>query len=342
MNKVFIVGPDFFGYNESVKLAFEKKGFEVKVFNHYDGYKGLKNKLFCSKLSKIGISNFKDKYDISLNNEILKEYNLFNPNIVIVIKGFQMLPETLRKMSSSIKILWMMDSIYRYPNVVENIDLYDYKFMFENEDVKKLNKQGVKSYFLPLAADKTKYFPKSSLDKNIDILFIGSLYENRINMFNMLYKDFPHLNIEVYGKYTNLKKPLSYIKYLNKDVKKIYKNCYVDSKKVNDLYSKSKICINLHHEQSKEGCNPRFYEILASESFQIVDYNEYIVNNYGDKVDNFKNYEELKSKINYYINNSEKRQEKIKLYKSIINKNYFDNRIETLLNIIHNDLQKEE
>lgn len=71
----------------------------------------------------------------------------------------------------------------------------------------------------------------------------------------------------------------------------------MESSEVNNLYSRAKICINLHHEQSKDGCNQRFYEILASESFQIVDYNEYIIKNYGDKVDNFKTYEELKNEI---------------------------------------------
>lgn len=341
MKRIFIVGPDFFGYNESVKDAFENSGFDVKVYNHYDGYKGLKNKVLCSKLSKLGILKFKNVYDEKLNNDILREYKNFNPDIVIVIKGVQISIETLKQMKNSIKVLWMMDSIYRYPNMIKKADAYDYKFMFENNDVEKLNKIGVESYFLPLAADKNKYFENQTVNKDIDILFIGSLYKNRISMFNRLSKDFPNLNIQVYGKYTNIKEPLSYIKYLNSNVRKIFKNCYIDSKEVNNLYSRSKICINLHHEQSKNGCNPRFYEILASKSFQIVDYNEYIVNKYKEKVDNFKTYDELKEKIIFYLNHPEERNKKIKLYDSIIEKNYFDNRIEYLLNIIYENSNKE-
>lgn len=334
MSKILIVGPNFFGYNESVGYALKEKGHIVQVFNHYDGYKGIKNKVLCSKLSKLNITKFKDEYDQKLNREILDVYNNFNPDVVLVIKGFQMLPSTLEKMNKSIKVLWMMDSVYRYENVLKNINLYDYRFMFENKDVEKLKQEGILSYFLPLAADKNKYFPKNETTKDIDILFIGSLYESRKEMFERLSKDFENLNICVYGKYTDIKKPISYVKYMNKDIKRIFKNSYVDSSEVNDLYSRAKICINLHHEQSKDGCNPRFYEILASGAFQIVDYNEYIIKNYGNKVDNFKTYDELKSKIEFYLANEEERKKSILNYKEIVEENYFENRVDTLLDII--------
>ena len=251
MKKILIIGPNFFGYNESIRDAFEHKGFNVKVFNHYDGYKGFKNKILCSKLSKIGISKFKKDYDEKLNKSILKIYDVFKPDIVIVIKGFQLLTTNIRKMNKSINILWMMDSIYRYSNVLSNINIYDYKFMFENSDVIKLSKQGINSYFLPLAADKNKYYPIDDVKKDIDLLFVGSLYKHRIEMFKKLIEDFPELNICIYGKYTDIKNPLSYITYRNKKIKKSFKNCYVNSEKVNELYSRSKICINLHHKQSK-------------------------------------------------------------------------------------------
>ena len=335
MSKVLIVGPNFFGYNESVSDAFKEMGYIVKVFSHYDGYEGIKNKVLCSKLSKLNITRFKEQYDQRLNDKILDIYNEFKPKIVIVIKGFQMLPSTLEKMEKSIKVLWMMDSVYRYPNVLKNIEMYDYRFMFENKDVEKLAQSGVLSYFLPLAADKNKYFPQKGINKDIDILFIGSLYESRKEIFENLSKDFKDLNKSVYGKYTDIKSPISYIKYLHKGIKRIFKNSYVESSEVNNLYSRAKICINLHHEQSKDGCNPRFYEILASESFQIVDYNEYIIKNCGDKVDNFKTYEELKDKIEFYLQNEEERKKSIKNYKEIVDNNYFENRVKTLLDVIN-------
>lgn len=335
MSKILIVGPNFFGYNESVSDALKEKGHIVKVFNHYDGYEGIKNKVLCSKLSKLKITKFKKQYDQKLNDEILEFYNEFNPEIVLVIKGFQILPSTLEKMHKSIKVLWMMDSVYRYPNVLKNIEMYDYRFMFENEDVEKLKQEGIESYFLPLAADKNKYFPQNGIDKDIDILFIGSLYKSRKEMFENLSKDFKDLNICVYGKYTDIKCPISYFKYLNKDIRRVFKNSYVEAKEVNNLYSRAKICINLHHEQSKDGCNPRFYEILASQSFQIVDYNEYIVKNYGDKVENFKTYDELKSKIEFYLQNEEERKKSIRNYKEIVDNNYFENRVDLLLDIIN-------
>lgn len=335
MKKIFIVGPNFFGYNESVSNAFKDKGYDVKVFNHYDGYEGIKNKILCSKLSKFNITKFKEEYDNKLNEQILEIYNEFNPEIVMIIKGFQILPDTLEKMSKSKRILWMMDSVYRYPNVLKNIHLYDYRFMFENQDVEKLKKIGIDSYFLPLAADKKKYFPKHIENKDIDILFIGSLYESRKQMFERLMIDFKDINICVYGKYTDIKNPTSYIKYLNKNIRKVFKNCYVNSNEVNNLYSKSKICINLHHEQSKDGCNPRFYEILASRAFQIVDYNEYIIRNYGNKVLHFTDYEDLKKKIYMYLNNEQERNRLIQGYSEIMENNYFENRIELILSIIN-------
>lgn len=72
-----------------------------------------------------------------------------------------------------------MDSIFQVKRAYENIKLYDCRFMFEKTDVEKLKKEGIDSFFLPLALDESVYFPIKNQEKDIDLLFIGNLNSKR-------------------------------------------------------------------------------------------------------------------------------------------------------------------
>lgn len=334
VEKILIIGPEFFGYNESVEKSYKELGYETKIFNYYDGYEGKKNEIICKEFSKIGFTYFKDKYDEKLNREILQVYYEYNPEVVLFIKGNQIHKNTLLKMKDSKKILWMMDSIYTVPESVENVELYDYRFMFEATDVEKLREKGIESYFLPLAVDPHNYYEIHNVEKDIDLLFIGQLYDNRKELFEKLIKDFKNLNIVIYGKYTKLRKPYTFIKYYTKNRSKYFTNKFISVDKVNGLYARSKICLNLHHKQSKQGCNPRFFEITSSGAFQIVDDIPYIKENYGDVSVTFSNYEELKKQIDLYLKDEYKRIESINKSKAkILEGNLFIDRVRDIINI---------
>ena len=333
--KVVIIGPDFWGYTESVEKAFQKLGYitdiiSLKEINSDSLLKRAKNrcKLFFDP----------EYYEnlIKVNQFILKKYKIFKPDIVMVIKGNMLTKDTIKKIKDSKKILWVMDSVFRVKRTYENIKLYNHKFMFEETDVEKLKNEGIESFFLPLALDDSVYFPIKNQKKDIDLLFVGNLNSKRQFLLENLIKDFPKLNIQIYGGYVGLIPSKRHFKYYFEGYKKYFKNKSIAPSEVNKLYSRTKIALNIHHDQSKYGCNQRFFEILGTKTFQLVDSNKFIDEYFFDKVVSYKSYSDLKNKIEKYLSN-DIAQSIIaeKGYNEVIKNHTFVQRIEYILNKVH-------
>ncbi|MGE6893907.1 CgeB family protein [Priestia flexa] len=337
--KVLIIGPDYFGYNQSVASAFKDVGWLADIYEYKDNPPNVTGKIIKG-FNKIGISNLLNKYKQKINEGILSIFEKCQPDLVLVVKGAFITADTILFLKKKCPvILWMMDSIFRIPDAIQNVHLFNYCFTFEKEDVKKLSELNICADFLPMAADSNVYYPleKNEVIKDIDILFVGVLYNNRIKLFHELIKRMPHMKIEIYGKYTNLKKPISYYYYYLKGYKKYFKNKYVQPNQLNTLYNKSKIAVNIHHNQSSEGCNPRVFEILASKTFQLVDSNEYVkkvfCNNNCLRI--FRNQTEFFEQISYYMNNENNRKEIVQRgFELILQNHTFKQRVKQIVDTL--------
>jgi len=341
--KVLIVGPKYFGYNESVAYGFNALGWQTEIIDYYEAFPKTVGNFFSYRIfPRLNINYFKNEYIGKLNESILSSIEKEKPDYVLFIKGTFIKKETLEAIKAHSKvILWMMDSIYRYRDAYNNIDYFDAKFMFEESDVKRLKEENIDSIFLPMAADENNYFPMEHTEKDIDVLFVGKLYENRLQMFNRLIKKYPDLNIKIYGQYTALKKPMSFYEYYLTDRKKYFTNSFVSPKELNKLYSRSKIALNIHHAQSQTGCNPRVFEILAAKTFQLVDVNLYIKENFVEKslLAGYTNEIELFDQIEYYLKHVEERNEIAKNgYANVIANHTFKQRVEVIVNSVEGTL----
>lgn len=337
--KVLVIGPDFWGYSESVARAFESTGCNTEVINYWEDYPiNFINRIKCGGMSKIGINYFIKKYNNEINTKILNVYKKIKPDIVFIIKGHKIFKDTLEKIKESKVVLWMMDSIYKVEQTYKNIDLFDYRFMFEKNDVEKLAQSKISSYFLPLALDETVYYPINNIKKTIDILFVGALYPERLELLKSIIIKFPDLNICIYGKYLEWRHTERYINYYLKNYRAYFENKNVHPSIVNELYARTKIAINIHNPQSQYGCNQRFFEILGSKSFQIVDENKFIKNKFvdGKHIVFFNNEKDLCNKIKYYLNNRVERNRIANYgYQEVIKNHTFKYRINEVLNIIY-------
>ena len=168
--------------------------------------------------------------------------------------------------------------------------------------------------------------------KDIDLLFVGYLNFKRQSLLENLIKDFPKLNIQIYGGYIGLIISKKHFKYYFKGYKKYFKNKEISPSEVNELYSKTKIAINIHDDQSKYGCNPRFFEILGTRTFQLVDNNKFIDEYFSDKVISYTSYDDLNNKIKKYIDNENLRASIAeKGYQEAINNHTFIQRVKYIL-----------
>lgn len=281
MKKILIVGPLFYGYSKSVAKAFEKENFIVEL---YDQWKEGTIENFAEKISynltKDKEAFFFKKYE-KYNTRIRIKYEAVKPDMVFVIRGAILTKETLLFMKKSRLVLWMMDSIFTVKRTLDNIGLYDHIFLFEKEDIPLLKKQyNVTGTFLPLALDESVYFPIPSLEKDIDILFVGNLYDKRVALLNKLIERFPDKTIRIYGVYFSRLRNIW--RYLFRKDKKYYTNTTVSPEALNVLYSKTRICLNIHHNQSVYGVNQRFFEVTGAGALQVCDRHGFITDNFTD------------------------------------------------------------
>ncbi|MFC4262696.1 glycosyltransferase [Ferruginibacter yonginensis] len=329
--KVLIVGPIFHGYNESVEQAFKNLNFQTKVIGFTDGaVENVKEKVQFYLTKTDDFYKFKNK---QFNSLFEKTYNEFKPDILFIIKGHQIDPTVISKMKSSANILWMMDSIHSYPGSLAILPYVHKVFLFEATDIPLLKeKYDVDGTFMPLALDEKVYFPITN-KKEIDILFVGGLVPDRIRLLDKIIEKFPDKKISIYGQYySKFRRPLHHLFRKNK---KNYTNKIVLPSKLNELYSKSKLCINIHQKQSVIGVNQRFFEILGSKNLQICDHKKFISDNFlKDDLLWYHNEQELFDTISFALNNYNDLNNVITNgYEKVTSKHTFTHRIKQILTL---------
>ena len=334
--KILVVDNNFFNYGSAIEYYLNLRGFQVKrvcieiplnlrirIYNMVT--KKAKEILDLRKEFRLLDSQIE-----KISDDILQEYTKYSPDCVLFIKADYMDRKTLQQMQKSQLVVWSMDSYARYPFLIKDLDVFHKIFVFEKSDIKLLKENNFDAYFLPLCADERFFYPQEK-EKDIDILFIGAMYNDRLKLFRKLIKRFPEANIKIYGYYINR------VEYIKKFVYKYtnrYRNFYgvVTPEEAGNLYSRSKICLNMHNWQSKTGANPRTFEILAANAFEIVDYNPYIQEILKDGVVFYQSEDELFQRIEYYLTHDTERESiAAKGYEYTKEKHMFSQRIDELV-----------
>lgn len=179
-----------------------------------------------------------------------------------------------------------------------------------------------KTYAVPYTGIDPKTHKKLNLKKNINLLFVGSLFKERQEQLLQIIKFNPH----IYGfipKSTNLHPKL----------KKYYKGEAWGSKVVR-LYNQSKIAINFVPTHMKVGGNTRTFRIPACGVLQIT--NKCPSEWFEDKKEIiiFNNTKDLKIKIKALLNNPKKlRQIANAGYKKSHKEHTYENRFTKILSI---------
>lgn len=333
MKKVLIIGPSFFYYNQSIAFAFKQLGFDYKIVEYDEPLHpfNLKNKIlnkFITNKQKL-----QEKSRRLFNSFLLDNFSAFKPDLVFIYNGDIIEPDTILEFRKTSKVVvWALDGVYRHPRSVALAPLVDAYFCFEQDDVTYLAQKGIQAYFLPQACDTSIYHPLS-LEKDIDILFVGALYgyPNRIRLLKKVVQTFPEAKIKIYGVYKPwYKTPL---KWLFREKRNVFMNKNITPAEVNLLYNRSKVCINIHHEQSKNGANPKVFEISGSRALQLVDYNPYIASVFKNgEIGMYHSEQELLDLIKSHLSSGV--YDACNAYDLVVLSHTFKNRIMTALSIL--------
>ena len=338
--KVLVIGPNFYNFSKAVKHAFEQCGYDVRL------------EMYDTPIHPYTTS-MKWKYKLSSNKEVLKckskkkyqtyiehFFDNYIPEIVFILNGDILLHETLDYFRKRSKVVvWFFDSITRYPSLINHVDHADYTFCYEKTDVDYYSNQNKKAYFLPQACDITVYKPLKieDIDKDIDILFVGDLYNSkkRQQYINTVVKEFSNKKIKVFGVYKPWYK--NFWKWLFREKRTIYANHSIPTHLVNDYYNHSKVVLNIHHEQRVYGANPKVYEISGAGAYQICDMNSYLKKIYpNNEIAFYKNEKELIDTIHDVLENNKWNNSKV-AYKIVHSNHTYENRIKYVLEIINNE-----
>ena len=278
MSDLLLIGPNFHDYNQYVASAFQEFGWNVVLqsydipINPYSTYNKIRYKLSAEKTTLIESSRN------CFSKEILRKYRELDPQVVFVLDGEMLTPEVIQTMcQKSIVALWLFDSITRMPLCWEMLPYYNMIFCYENDDIRIIReKESIEAKFLPQAVDLSAYYQMDDAQKKWDIVFAADIWksEKRKSLIQAVVSAFPDRKIRVWGIYKPWYKGLW--QNLTRERRDVYMNRNASTEQLNFDYNCSQVVLNIHHEQQRNGANPKVYEICASGTYQICDANPYI------------------------------------------------------------------
>ncbi|MBQ9584185.1 MAG: glycosyltransferase [Bacteroidales bacterium] len=277
MPRALIIGPDFYNFNSAVSAAFSQAGYQTLVAGYgtpVDPY-NLKNKL-AFKLTA-DRQAFRQRNRIARQAYFLDRFYEFRPDVVFILNGEILLPDTLDEFCRGAKVaLWCFDSVKHIPVVQEHISHVHRFYCYDRGDISFYASRGQQALFLPQAADTAVYHPLEGVEKDIDILFVGDMYHSprRQAYIWEVIRAFDGKKIKVAGIYKPwYKNP---VKALLRERRDVFTNCNLPPEEVNVLYNRARVVLNIHNEQQSDGANPKVFEICASGAYQICDSNPYL------------------------------------------------------------------
>lgn len=321
--KVLIIAPRFYGIDEAIGKAFEKQGFEVKLVTSRTRLSLLEK--LAKRMAKVlpPLSYFADLiiklFLLQENRYFLKVTKQFRPDLLFVIKGESILPEMLKKLKvqagATVCYIWddpfysyagTYSDKYRRTNFEKGLRQYDYIFVYDRFYVEKIRERGAERVaYLPLAASPSQYGPveinpKDQIKYSYDICFVGVPYPNRVEILDSLKK----YKLGVFGDGWE-----SYFFQKGQPLPPYFKG-RAQGAEVVKLYLCSKIVLNIHDPEAREGLNTRTFDVLSCGAFELVDHKKAVEEHFNvqEEIVVYRNAEELQDLVAYYLEHPAERK----------------------------------
>lgn len=321
--------PSFWTITEYTERTIMKLGYELIPFDD-------RAFIFPGRLRK-NVSFLQDIELKRLNRRLISLASSTNPDLCLVAGGNRILPETVQIMKSrKIKtVLWTIDAPRHFQPILAAAPEYDFIFCGGTEAQELMVRAKIKkTYWLPFACDPEIHQPvdvnpEEKKKWGSDVSFIGSHYPNRAEALEKL-ADF---NLKVWGPGWNK---------LVKDspLKKRARDIQLTPKKWTKIISSSPINIVIHFQEGETLCHqaaPRVYEILACRGFLLVDNQKDVQSLFKDRkhLVIFKNTEDLREKITYYLKQPEERKKIASQgYEETVHKHTYLHRLKEMFSVI--------
>ncbi len=235
------------------------------------------------------------------NRRFLHQSKVFAPNLILVIKGEQIYPETIRRVRElKVPVInWSFDDPFSWSNEpLETISAYDHFIVvdqaYREHACAALPRARVS--YLPQCCDpdvhkKIALTPSEQDAYRNDVCIVGSMYHHRAQMLEGI-EDF---DLGVWGEFWN--------RSSNKSLRRHYRGRSVFALEKTKVFNACKIVLNTHHPQAIRATNLRTFEVTGSGAFLLSDRREDLTRLYreGEEFVGFESNEDLRAKIAYYL-----------------------------------------
>jgi len=236
-----------------------------------------------------------------INRKILSAQKSFSPELVLIVNGEEIFPETIKKLSQKSAVAhWAVDGIKNLKTRIKIFDNYAENFVFEPTDVALVPR----AEYLPLGADLRIFYPRKC-SRDIDISFVGAPHPTRLPFLEKIAEaSLGKFDFRVFGPFKNLDAVA--FPSLAKCVAKSEK---LSPAEVAEIYSRSKISLNPHHEQSLLGVNPRVFEMSACGTFQLCSEQKYLGKFFPNgEIETYANANDCLEKIVHFLKDGNTRE----------------------------------
>lgn len=319
---LFIGTPGILLYSTSIKKALQNLGLKIyePEYPKFKDQNALQKRLYRKK--------FLTTFFHLQNQKYIEALDKYKPDFIFVINNSRMNGEFLQYANKQQIPLYMycIDSIRWCDKALEHMKYYDEIFSYEPSDTEIEFKPGKFVKFLPLGFDSDIYKPNYSItDKKYDLCFVGRLDKRRLSVLEKV-AEYAYKNNLTFAVYTSIQLfhiphfwliPKLLVRRLKYNLKYRYLMKYIINRPIigdelTALYNNSKICLNIHvgtHAGMHTGPNPRTFELLGCQAFEIIDAGHISETTlqHGKDLIEFHNTEELIKQIDYYLKVPEER-----------------------------------
>jgi hypothetical protein len=249
----------------------------------------------------------------AFNRTLLERARDLRPDVVLVVKGAYIAPNTLRVIkqeTSAVLVNYATDdpfnSVSNTRDLVKGISCYDLYVCQKKAIMDDVRRTGCKIVtYLPIAYKPSVHFPEKAATRaekahfSSDVVFVGGCDHERIPYFHSLVRQLPDIDLHLYGGYWD-----------RDPVLRRYHRGFAMGRDYRLALGGTKIAVNLVRRSNRDGHTMRTFEVPACGAFMLAERTEEhleLFNEYKE-IACFGSTEELVEKVRYYLAHGAERE----------------------------------
>lgn len=336
MMKVLLLVPKRYGFHHTFKELFTYMGGEIQTIDYHHLVQGWQEKINTQmyRLPDKYRLKWENYYFERINKFYREEYDRLKPDLVFIYNSELMVPETIQhfKKGGSKVAFFLGDCPYYTPANRHFLPLLfhaDAIYTYDSFWVEAMKKLGIKNihYLYPNLPVNQHFQKKLSPEKyeelKSEVLYVGMCYKTSWGMKKAKFLScFTEFDLKIHGDDSW---PRWFGHY--PELKKCYKprggGSHITVEKLNDMYNATKFAPVDANPGLLNAIHWRFVEALCSGALPILEWQQNVVEIFGNAdVPAVKNFEEAPEIVRYYLQHEDKRVEKVQWMRKVMEEKY--------------------